>query len=77
MGKIEREGLIPSLFILTFLKIYVIIYVENEKGEKIVMLLLQILYILGIGTLSGVLMYALIYCLANFIWGAMTWRDDD
>ena len=41
------------------------------------MLLLQILYILGIGTLASVLMYALIYCFANLIWGAMTWRDDD
>jgi hypothetical protein len=41
------------------------------------MLLLQILYILGIGTLAGVLMCVLIYCLANLIWGAMTWSDKE
>lgn len=41
------------------------------------MLLLQILYILGIGVVASGLMYALIYCLINLIWGAMTWRDDD
>lgn len=41
------------------------------------MLLLQILYILGIGTIAGGLMCALIYCLEVVIWGAMTWKDDD
>lgn len=40
-------------------------------------MLLEILYILGIGAIIGGLMIALIYSLANLIWGALTWENDE
>ena len=32
--------------------------------------------IIGLGILASGLLLALIYCLANLIWGALTWEDD-
>ena len=39
-------------------------------------MIITILKICGVGLIAGVLLFGLIFSLANLIWGIMTWKKE-